>query len=142
MNWIQKYRQSIGMSRGQFARAITSQLGGSRDNRIVVPEKLIYMLEEWPKCYTHPKLADMIAAACAFLALCAAMSKKGEHKWRYVAAFLIIAAVGAVMTISGARQPMQKVIYCCASGPVNLETVAATYDIIEVDGAFIKIAER
>jgi len=62
--WVQEYRQSIGMSRGQFARAITRQLGGSGDNRIVVPEKLIYMLEEWPKCYTHPKLANMIAAAC------------------------------------------------------------------------------
>lgn len=84
----------------------------------------------------------IIAAACAFLALCAAISKKGEHKWRYVAAFAAIAILGAVMTISGARQPMQKVIYCCAQGPVNLETVAATYDIIEVDGAFIKIAER
>ena len=64
MNWVQEYRQSIGMSRGQFARAITRQLGGCGDNRIVVPEKLIYMLEEWPKCYTHPKLANMIAAAC------------------------------------------------------------------------------
>lgn len=84
----------------------------------------------------------IIAAVCVFLALCAALSKKDAHKWHYVAAFLIIATVGAVMTISGARQPMQKVIYCCASGPVNLETVAATYDIIEVDGAFIKIAER
>ena len=64
MSWIQEYRESIGLTRGQFARAITRQLGGSGDNRIVVPEKLIFMLEEWPKCYTHPRLADMIAAAC------------------------------------------------------------------------------
>lgn len=84
----------------------------------------------------------IIAAACAFLALCAALSRKREHKWRYVAAFVAIAAVGAVLTISGARQPRQKVIYCCAQGPVDLQTVAAVYDIVEVDGAFIKIAER
>lgn len=84
----------------------------------------------------------IIAAACLFFALCAALSKKGEHKWRWVAAFVGIAVVGAIMAMSGAKQPMQKVIYCCAQGPVNLQTVAAAYDIIEVDGAFIKIAER
>lgn len=84
----------------------------------------------------------IIASVCAFLALCAALSKKGEHKWRYVAAFAAIALTGAIMAASGARQPRQKVIYCCAQGPVNLQTVAAAYDIIEVDGAFIKIAER
>lgn len=84
----------------------------------------------------------IIAAVCAFLALCAALSTQSEHRWRWVAAFVALALVGAGMTVSGARKPMQKVIYCCASGPVNLETVAATYDIIEVDGAFIKIAER
>lgn len=84
----------------------------------------------------------IIAAACAFLALCAMLSKKGGHKWRYVAAFAGIALAGVVMAVSGARQPMRKVIYCCASGPVSLEQVAAKYDIIEVDGAFLKIAER
>ena len=86
--------------------------------------------------------AGIIIAACAFLALCAAISKKSEHKWRYVAGFAAIAILGAIMTASGARQPMKKVIYCCAQGPVNLQTVATRYDIIEVDGAFIKIAER
>lgn len=84
----------------------------------------------------------IIACACAFLALCAALSPKSEHKWRYVAVFTAIALLGGAMAISGARKPMQKVIYCCASGPISLEQVAAKYDIIEVDGAFIKIAER
>lgn len=84
----------------------------------------------------------IIAVVCAILALCAAIGKKSEHKWRYVAGFAAIALVGAIMTISGVRHPMQKVIYCCAQGPVNLQTVAAAYDIVEVDGAFIKIAER
>lgn len=64
MNWIQRYRETCGMTRGQFARAITRQLGGTGENRIVVPEKLIMWLEEWPKCYTHPKLMNLIARAC------------------------------------------------------------------------------
>lgn len=52
------------MTRGEFARAITRQLGGSGDRRVTVPAALIYMLEEWPNCVTHPKIADLIAAAC------------------------------------------------------------------------------
>lgn len=84
----------------------------------------------------------IIAAVCAVLTICAALSKKDAHKWRWVAAFAVIALVGVVMAVTGANQPMRKVIYCCASGPVSLEQVAAKYDIIEVDGAFIKIAER
>ena len=84
----------------------------------------------------------IIAAVCAFLALCAALSRQSEHRWRWVAAFAALALVGAGMTVSGARKPMQKQIYCCASGPISLEQVAARYDIIEVDGAFIVIAER
>lgn len=84
----------------------------------------------------------IIACLCALLTLCAALSRKSEHKWRYVAVFAALALLGGAMTISGARKPMQKVIYCCASGPISLEQVAVKYDIIEVDGAFIKIAER
>lgn len=84
----------------------------------------------------------IIAAVCLFLALCAALSRLSEHRWRWVAAFVALALVGAGMTVSGARKPMQKQIYCCASGPISLEQVAARYDIIEVDGAFIIIAER
>lgn len=84
----------------------------------------------------------VIAAVCLFLALCAALSRLSEHRWRWVAAFAALALVGAGMTVSGARKPMQKQIYCCASGPISLEQVAARYDIIEVDGAFIVIAEK
>ena len=83
-----------------------------------------------------------IAAVCLFLALCAAASRNSEHKWRYVAAFAALAIIGTGIAVSGARKPMQKQIYCCASGPVSLEQVAARYDILEVDGAFIVIAER
>ena len=84
----------------------------------------------------------IIAAICLFLALCAALSKNSEHRWRWVAAFVALALLGVGLTASGARKPMQKQIYCCASGPISLEQVAARYDIIEVDGAFIIIAER
>lgn len=84
----------------------------------------------------------IVAALFGFMAVCAALSKHSEHRRRYVAAFLAIALAGCVMTWAGAKQPRRKEIYCCASGPVSLEQVAARYEIIEVDGAFLKIAER
>lgn len=52
------------MDREQFARAITIKLGGIGERRMVVPANLITILEEQPHPRTHPKLADLIAAAC------------------------------------------------------------------------------
>lgn len=84
----------------------------------------------------------VLAAVCAVLALCAALSKKQDLKLRYVALFLAIASAGAAIAVSGARQPRQKVLYCCASGPVSLEAVAAVYDIVDVDGKMLTLTER
>lgn len=64
MTWIQEYRESIGMTRGEFARAVTEKLGGSGERRVKVPETLIYILEEHPHPYTHPNLINAIAKAC------------------------------------------------------------------------------
>lgn len=64
MTWIEAYRTRIGMSRLQFARAITRELGGTGERRCRVSEELLYRLESWPKCVTHPKLINMIAHAC------------------------------------------------------------------------------
>ena len=82
------------------------------------------------------------AALFAFLAICAALSRQGGHKWRYALAFLAIAVAGAIMVASGAKRPREKIIYCCASGPVNLETVATVYDIIGVDGKLLTLRAR
>ncbi len=84
----------------------------------------------------------IVAALCLLLALCAALSKEEAHKRRYVAVFVGIALAGTVMAIVGARQPRQRILYCCASGPVSLEAVATRYDIIQVDGKLLKLAER
>lgn len=84
----------------------------------------------------------LVAVLFGGAAIIGASSKGDKQKWRFVAVFAAIALAGVVMAVAGAKQPRRKVIYCCASGPINLETVATRYDIIEVDGAFIKIAER
>lgn len=64
MTWIEAYRQKLGMSREQFAAAVTRELGGTGERRKCVSANLIYMLENWPKCVTHPALITMIAHAC------------------------------------------------------------------------------
>ena len=64
MTWIEDYRTKIGMSRMQFARAVTRELGGSGERRLWVSESLIYILETWSKAVTHPKIINMIAHAC------------------------------------------------------------------------------
>lgn len=84
----------------------------------------------------------IVAALFGFLAVCAAMSRQSEHKRRYVAAFMAFAVAGCVMFWAGAKQPRRRVLYCCASGPVSLEQIAVKYDILEVDGAFLMLAER
>lgn len=95
-----------------------------------------------PEAQTRIIVGLILAALCALLALCAALSKKQSHKLRYVAIFVAIALLGVVVAVSGARQPRRKVLYCCASGPVSLEAVSAMYDIVGVDGKLLTLAER
>ena len=84
----------------------------------------------------------IVAALFAILAACAAMSRMKEHKRRYVLAFLAFALLGVGMLIGGARLPRVKVLYCCADGPISLESVSAVYDIRAVDGKLLVLAER
>ena len=64
MNWIQHYRENVGMSRTQFAKAITYQMGGSGNGALTVSGALIGILEDMNGAVTHPRLADLIARAC------------------------------------------------------------------------------
>lgn len=84
----------------------------------------------------------IVAVLFAFLAICAAMSRKKEHKRRYVLAFAAFALLGVGMVIAGANAPREKVLQCCVSGPISLESVATRYDIRKVDGKLLVLVER
>ena len=84
----------------------------------------------------------IVAGLFAALALCAALGRDKRRGLRYAAAFAALALAGAGMIYGGAKLPRAKVLYCCASGPVSLEQVAGRYEIIEVDGSFLKLVER
>lgn len=49
-------------------------------------------------------------------------------------AWLLAALLFAGLAYWGNRLPREKIIHACAVGPVSLETVAARYDIVKVDG--------
>ena len=84
----------------------------------------------------------IVAALGALLMLCAAAGKDKGSRLRWVLIFGAVALAGTVMAATGARQPRQRLLYCCASGPVSLEDVAVRYDIVEVDGKLLVLAER
>lgn len=63
-DWIRDFRRSMGLSREGFARAVTYQLGGRGGDALTVTGALIGILEDRNEAVTHPRLADLIAAAC------------------------------------------------------------------------------
>lgn len=88
-------------------------------------------------------IAGGIVAVLFFvLAFCAAVSRRKDHKRRYVLAFAAFALLGVGMVIAGANAPREKVLQCCVSGPISLESVAARYDIRKVDGKLLVLVER
>ena len=80
----------------------------------------------------------IVAALGILLALVAASDKKIGR----AACFAAVVAAAVLLMVAGTRQPRRREITCCASGPISLEAVAAVYDIIEVDGKLIRLAER
>ena len=83
-----------------------------------------------------------VAVLFALLTLGAAASQKQEHKRRYVLIFATFMLLGFAIIIMGGNAPREKIIQCCASGPVSLEQVAVRYDIRKIDGKLLVLAER
>ena len=57
-----------------------------------------------------------------------------------VCAFVFVIGIG--LLIFGKSIPKVKEINYCANGPVQIEQIAATYDIIKIDGKQITVRER
>ena len=84
----------------------------------------------------------IVAMLSALLAICVMVSRQRDDRIRYVLAFAVFALLGVGMMIAGANAPREKVLQCCVSGPISLESVAARYDIRKVDGKLLVLAER
>ena len=84
----------------------------------------------------------VVGVLFTWLTLAAAFSGKTEHKRRYVLAFAAFALLGFGLLIAGGNAPREKILQCCASGPISLEQVAVRYDIREIDGKLLVLVER
>lgn len=84
----------------------------------------------------------IVAMLSALLAICVMVSRQRDDRIQYVLAFAVFALLGVGMMIAGANAPREKVLQCCVSGPISLESVAARYDIRKVDGKLLVLVER
>lgn len=67
-------------------------------------------------------------------------SVKSKTEW--ITTCIIAMIVCAGLLIFGTRMPKIKEINYCANGPVQIEQIAATYDIVKIDGKQITVRER
>lgn len=65
---------------------------------------------------------------------------KSRMEWITACAIALILSI--VLLISGNIMPKVKEINYCANGPVQIEQIAATYDIVKIDGKQITVRER
>jgi len=56
--------------------------------------------------------------------------------------FFCAALICVIVGVAGAKMGRIKEIRYCANGPISIEQVAATYDIIKIDGKEIVVRER
>ena len=63
----------------------------------------------------------------------------GKKRWW---AWLMAALLLGGLAYWGNRLPREKIVHACAVGPVSLETVAARYDILKVDGKELTLRVR
>ena len=65
------------------------------------------------------------------------------YKNNFLLLFCIVFVVfGLCMALYGDSIPKQQQILACADGPVSLDTISASYDIIDIDGSLITMVRR
>ena len=79
--------------------------------------------------------------ACGIFFLIMAIANFKEHKTAFFVCALF-ACVFLAILIAAFNLPLKKEIRACANGPISLESVAAVYDIVEVDGKELVLRER
>lgn len=80
----------------------------------------------------------MLAAVFLLFSLLAGAN---DSNWLALA-FFCAAVICVIVGAAGAKMGRIKEIRYCANGPISIEQVAATYDIIKIDGKEIVVRER
>lgn len=81
-----------------------------------------------------------VVFAVVLMAILTDRDKTGRAARVWVCACLV--AIGVAMAIAGVTIPRVKEIRYCANGPIQIEQIAAKYDIVEIDGKMITVREK
>ena len=82
-------------------------------------------------------LGIMLAFVALFITIAAWLYEK-----RFCWVGLVVAAAFVGMAVYGVNMPRVKEICACAVEPVELDRIAAVYDIVRVDGKELVLRER
>lgn len=82
------------------------------------------------------------AGVFAVLMIAVLIDKDKKSKAVRVGVCAFMFALGVALMFAGNSQPRIKEIRYCANGPIQIEQVAAKYDIISIDGKEIVVRER
>jgi hypothetical protein len=88
----------------------------------------------------------LIGCALAVIGLIAliviVVDKNVQTAWKSIVIAGVVVTIGCAMVYSGTRIPRVKEIHACADGAVSLESIAARYDIVSVDGKELVLRVR
>lgn len=84
----------------------------------------------------------VIGVSIALVCGIASMYNFVDGDKKFAVFVMVIAVMGVIAAIVGAKLPREQIIHACADGQVSLEQVAGRYDIINVDGNELTLRVR
>ena len=87
-------------------------------------------------------LAIILIIISIIVAFIGIVADAKDKKIGLIACAFAFFVIGIGFLIFGSNMPKVKEINYCANGPVQIEQIAATYDIINIDGKQITVRER
>ena len=70
------------------------------------------------------------------------LRENGRKNHKVVMSLITILVFGLAFILYGNSIPREQHILACANGPINLETLAGAYRIVDVDGSLITLMRR
>ena len=84
----------------------------------------------------------LVAALFGVLMLVMLTDRNNGNKAVRAGICAVMMAIGIAILIAGNKTPRVKEIRYCAYGPIQIEEVAAKFDIVSIDGKEITVRER
>lgn len=83
-----------------------------------------------------------VAVLFGVLLLVMLTDRKADNKAVRAGVCAFMMTIGIAILIAGNNSPRVKEIRYCVNGPIQIEEVAARFDIVSIDGKMITVRER